>query len=101
MIVLEVNKIFQNLIGMEPFGPSKYHRYFNPNSAFVSMFLLTLWTSLNFICNINEDIVEALSSMRTASGFFMMASLNWSFLINRAHFYSLFVDLQAVVNDST
>lgn len=104
MIVLEVSKIFQNLIGLESFGGGKYHKYFNiiaPSLVSVPTFLLTLWTTLNFIWNVKENILVALSSMQSASGFFMMTSLHWSLLINRAYFYSLFEDMQAIVTDST
>lgn len=104
MIVLEVSKTFQNLIGLESFGAGKFHKYLRiiaPKLVSVPTFLLTLWTTLNFIWNVNDNIVVALFSMQAASGFFTMSTLHASFLINHAHFYSLFDDLQAIVNDST
>lgn len=104
MIVFEVNKIFKNLVGLESVGGGKYHKYFSAfalNLVSVSMALLVLWTSLNFVRNVSENILEALASMQTVSAFFMMTSLRWSLLINRTNFYSLFEGLQAVVKDST
>lgn len=103
MIVLEVNKSLQNLIGLAWIGGGKYHEHSRIIAQMLvsfSMFLFTLWTILNFVWNVNDNIVEALTSMRTAPAFFMTYSIHLSCLINRANFYSLFEDLQAIVDDS-
>lgn len=104
IIVLEASKIFHNLIDLAWIRGDKYHKYFDmivPNLVSVPTFLLTLWSTLNFIWNIKGNILVALTSMQTVLGFLMMTCLHWSLLINRAYFYSLFEDIQGIVNDST
>lgn len=104
MIVLEVNRIFQNLIGLAWIRGGKFHehsRIFAQILAFGSMLWLTLWLFLNFIFNVNDNIQMAFSSLPVAFGFVFLSSLNGRFLINRAHFHSLFEDIQRIVNDST
>lgn len=104
MLVLEINEIFQKLIDLQSFGGSKYHRYFTIIArilASVSMLLLTLWIFLNFIWNVNDNIEIALPSLSAAVGFYLATAQHCSLLINRAHFHSLFVDMQAIIDDST
>lgn len=104
MIVLEIDKMFQNLFDLQSFGGSKYHRYFTNIArilASVSMVLLTLWIFLNFIWNVNDKIEIALPSLSAGVGFYLATAQHWSLLINRAHFHSLFDDMQAIIDDST
>lgn len=104
MIVLEVNSFLRNKICFESFGGVKCHRYLSviaPKLVSVSMILFTVWTYLNFIWNVNDNFLEALFSMQTATAFVMVTTLHASFLINRANFYLLFEDMQTIVNDST
>lgn len=104
MVVFVVNNIFKNIIGLESLGGGKYHKYFSsiaPNLVSASMNLLTLWIFLNFIWNVNDNIDIALSSMQAALGFFVVTTVHGSLLINRTYFYSLFNDMQAIVDDST
>lgn len=104
MIVLEVNKVFQYLIGLESFGGGKYQRFFTniaPIMPSMSMLLTSLWMFLNFIFNVNDNIQTALASLPGALAYIMLAILHWHLVINRIYFYSLFEDMQAIINEST
>lgn len=104
MIVLEINKIFEEVIGLRLFSGSKYHRCITVTAPILmlgSMLLSALWASIIFIWNVNDNFQLALSSVLPFLGYFMLATVHGHFLINRAYFNSLFEEMQAIVNKST
>lgn len=102
MIILETNKLFQEIIGLRLFGGSKYHKYFTiivPIWAFISMVFVASSSFLNFIWN--EDVGEALPSLVPALSFPMLNIIYWQLLMKRAYFISLFDDMETFVDEST
>lgn len=104
MIILETNKLFQKIVGLRLFGGGKYgYECFTiivPFWAFFSMVFVALSSFLNFISNLNEDVGKALPSLLPALSFPMLNIIYWHLLMKRAHFISLFDDMQTVINES-
>lgn len=104
MIVFEVNKILGEVIGLKSIGDFKYRQYVVvgvPIFISVQMIFVTLLSFLNFVYNFNDNIHKALLSWAPTLGVAMYAMQYWHLLVNRAHFYSLFEDMQATINKST
>lgn len=104
MIVLEINKIFEEVIGLHLFSGSKYHRCITvtvPVLMLGSMLLSAFWALLIFVWNFKDNIQLALSSVPPFLGYLLLAIVHGHFLINRAYFNLLFEDMQSIVNKST
>lgn len=103
MIILEINKLFQEIIGLRLFGGSKCYGCFTiivPFWALVSMGFCALLSFLYFIWNLNEDVGKASPSLIPALSFPMHSIIYWHLLIKRAQFISIFDDMEMVINGS-
>lgn len=101
MIIFETNKIFQRFIGLQSSGPGSHQGYIiAPILISIPMLSLVLSISLNFIVNIHDDTNRVWSTLPTTIALFVFLILYWHLLINRRHFYSLFEDMQDIVDES-
>lgn len=100
MIVFEINKIFQKAIGLHPFGEDHYRGYVVASIVSISMLLFTSMLFLNFVFNIHDDLNATWSTLPLITGYLTVALVYWHFLFNRNHFYSLFKDMEDIVNES-
>lgn len=104
MIVFEVNKLFREIFGLQSFNQWKYGRYIQdvvPIVVTFSLFFVISTSFLNFILNFDDNIHRAWPSLAPLLGMSTFATVYWYLLMNRAVFYSLFDDMQALVNEST
>lgn len=99
MIVLEINKFFQKVFGLQTFGGYAGH-IIVPTLISFPLLLFLLSSFVNIIVNLNNDISEVWPSLMPSVGFFMYISHYWHILINRRCFNLLFNEMQAVVNES-
>lgn len=101
MIVLETNKIFQRFIGLQSSGPGSHRGYIiAPILISIPILSLVLSISLNFILNIHDDSNRVWSTLPTTIALFVFIILYWHLLFNRRQFYSLFENMQDIVDES-
>lgn len=101
MIVFEINKIFQKIIGLHSYGPGSHWGYIiAPILVSIPMLLLVFSIVLNFILNIRDETNMIWSTLPTAIAIFIFNVLYWHLLINRRNFYSLFDDMQDIIGES-
>lgn len=104
MIILEINKLFHEVIGLQSFQRSKYGGNIQivvPFFVTVSLFGVASTSFVHFLLNVDDKILIALPSLQTVFAFPMIVLIYWYFLKFRADFYSLFDDIQAIIDEST
>lgn len=102
MIIFEIRKFFQFFFGEKIFGGSRARRIayiILPIFISISKPLLLVSLSLNFALNIGHDIPKAWPSVSAGLGFLTTILLYWHLLINRSRFYSLFDEMQDIVDE--
>lgn len=100
MIILETKKIFREFIGLQSFGGSKYRGVIHclVPIIFTSSALVVIFMSImTYISNANQFW----SSVAPFVGYSMITTIYWDFVIDRNNFFSIFDDMEAVVNQST
>lgn len=101
MILFETNKFFQQIIGLQSSGPGSHRGYIiAPILVSIPMLFLVFSISLNFILNIHDETNQVWSTLPTTIALFVFIILYWYLLFNRRHFYSLFEDMQDIVDES-
>lgn len=100
MIVFEINKMFQKVIGLKSCGGGHYREYIVASIVSISMLLIFSMLSLNFVFNIHDDLNAAWSTLPLITAYLTVVLVHWHFLFNRNHFYSLFGNMEDIVNES-
>lgn len=101
MLIFEVNKSLQSLIGFDSRDPNNSHIDYRKAIPFTLPMLLTFIAGLvNFVVNL-DDLNKATGSMHPLSCFVILFTIHWHLLINRTRFIDLMDDLNDIVNEST
>lgn len=102
MIILKSKKIFRKLMGLQSFRGRYFRGYviFVPILISFPMLLIILLSGLSFHWNINNDVSGAWPSLTLMCGASCVTTSYLHFLINRVRFFSLFDDIQDIVNES-
>lgn len=100
MTILGVNEIFQKIIGSRAPGEGYSYGYIMAGIyVSVSMLLIFLSLTTNFVLHINDDFNKAWPSLPLIFGYFSAILVYWHFLFNGGRFHSLLWDLREIVSD--
>lgn len=103
MVILEINKIFRNFIGLRFVEQSRYRKYILvvvPNIVFGVMLLIDILLFINVFANIGNNIQAALPSVAPFFDCFANTVTYWHFWKHFDDFYALFDAIQGIVNES-
>lgn len=101
MIILQMNKFLQLFIGLQSFGRDSHLGYIiAPIFLTISMLLLFLTLYMNIILNIHNDFDKAWPSLPAIFPGLTCLLVYWHLLSNRTRFYSLFDDMEDIMNKS-
>lgn len=99
MLILEVNKSLQKLIGLDSQNQNNPRVVLWRVVAFTLPLLSTISTALaNFAFNLPE-LNKATESMHPICAFIIILTMHWHLLINRNKYVMLMDDLNEIVNE--
>lgn len=98
-LTIRANHILQNITGD---GKNSWLRHHLVVQTVFTLAILSLplSSSVSFVLNIGENLIVASTSFISALGFLLWIGIYSHFLISRKRFYSLFEDVEEVVNES-
>lgn len=108
MITVQTKRVFQNTIGDGDVLPDMpkwlkidgvSERTIIPIVYTLSLLSIMLSISIDFVLNVGGDLIRLCTSFMSVLGLLLLLAHFWHYLINRNRFYSLFDEVERIVNE--
>lgn len=108
MITVQTKRVFQNTIGDGDVLPNipkwckivgLWERTIIPIVYSFSLLSIMFSISIDFVSNVGQDLICSCTSFMSVLGLLLLLAHFWYYLINRNRFYSLFDEVERIVNE--